>query len=754
MMENEEAVGSVFTLVSESAGEKDTSTMTASQMIRIEEKASRGAKLLRTIWSTRMLTDVEDKRTFIKIALRELVIYTTYLVLLMIISFLMMNTNAYYYYVSVHDLVVGPYDGDNAVAFDDIGSLDDIWTYMNSQLLDALYTDAWYNDRNVSDREKGFINFDNKLVGVPRLRQVRVDSSKCLVPPLVGGFFNKCLPAYSYENRGMDPIVPKGDLIPVYTKDAWTYKDLALTGSSSYDAQHGSYDGSGYVQEFSRERNVTQAILQELFHGRWLDEATRAMFLDFTIYNANINMFVIVKLIFEVPYTGGVLPSQDFQAARLLRYTRTQDYFVMICEVLFGVLVLYYIVEELLEICANKWSYFKSIWSFMDIIVIVISVMFGVVVVYTTIRVDTLMDQVIKQNNQRYAHFDLIGYWYGHYIRILSLLVFFAILKLFKYVNFDKSLGQLNATLAVAAADSFGLILMFLCIFFAFAGFSHLAFGYTSNYYRTFTAASYALFRMMVGDINFDELRHAHYVIGPLFFILFILLVFFVLMNMFLAIVDESYRAVKDKLASQKAQMRLGVLIKKSAKEMFARLKKKKRKTVIQILRENNLFNTDYITFDDFRKVLKNEGYGDIELTTTFVKYDEDGDNLLNLQEQKVMEAQLEIAMRKTKKIEIEEDEGVGSDKEDEGEENKEKGGETEYVDPEDYKELLERVAVLEDAMISIVSHANELVTSLEEVEQIKREHREKLVGIIKKQKGQLDEMEPEEPGEPDPQDT
>ena len=36
----------------------------------------------------------------------------------------------------------------------------------------------------------------------------------------------------------------------------------------------------------------------------WIDEGTRAVMIDFTVYNANINLFCVVTLLFEFPPTG------------------------------------------------------------------------------------------------------------------------------------------------------------------------------------------------------------------------------------------------------------------------------------------------------------------------------------------------------------------------------------------------------------------------------------------------------------------
>ena len=51
----------------------------------------------------------------------------------------------------------------------------------------------------------------------------------------------------------------------------------------------------------------------------WVSRATRAVFVDFAVYNANINLFCVVKLIFEFPATGGVIASSEYMTVKLIR---------------------------------------------------------------------------------------------------------------------------------------------------------------------------------------------------------------------------------------------------------------------------------------------------------------------------------------------------------------------------------------------------------------------------------------------------
>lgn len=54
-----------------------------------------------------------------------------------------------------------------------------LFQYAEGPLLDGLHWEKYYNGKAVKQSEKGYIYFENKLLGLPRLRQVRVLNTSC-----------------------------------------------------------------------------------------------------------------------------------------------------------------------------------------------------------------------------------------------------------------------------------------------------------------------------------------------------------------------------------------------------------------------------------------------------------------------------------------------------------------------------------------------------------------------------------------------
>ena len=79
----------------------------------------------------------------------------------------------------------------------------------------------------------------------------------------------------------------------------------------------------------------------------------------------------------------------------MLRYVSRADYYVFAFEIIFICFVIYYMVEEVMEIRKVKLEYFNSAWNVMDCVVILISLFNIIIAAYTELIVSGLL-KVIK----------------------------------------------------------------------------------------------------------------------------------------------------------------------------------------------------------------------------------------------------------------------------------------------------------------------------------------------------------------------
>ena len=129
-----------------------------------------------------------------------------------------------------------------------------------------------------------------------------------------------------------------------------------------------------------------------------------------------------------MPATGGVIPSWTFRTVKLIRYVTVMDYTVLACECLFALFILYYTIEEGIEISRMKCSYFKSFWNILDILVIILSYICLGFNVYRTLAVSKLLDSLLAEPNE-FADFEFLSYWQVGFNSAIAVTVFLAWVK-------------------------------------------------------------------------------------------------------------------------------------------------------------------------------------------------------------------------------------------------------------------------------------------------------------------------------------
>lgn len=197
-------------------------------------------------------------------------------------------------------------------------------------------------------------------------------------------------------------------------------------------------------------------------------------------------MLQFLRLILEYTPTGAAVPYFHFNTLKLLRYVSTQDYFVMACEGILVIYLIYYIIEEVLEFKAHRWEYFKFFWNYVDIGVICL--VFGTIIfnLYRTFEVSTKLKLILDGYDTLYANFGVLSGWQQTYNDIVAVTLFIAWLKVFKYISFNQTLMELQNTLSTCALDMAAFSVMFFIMFLAYAQWGYLIFGYMVFDFKTY----------------------------------------------------------------------------------------------------------------------------------------------------------------------------------------------------------------------------------------------------------------------------
>ncbi|NWW44920.1 PK2L2 protein, partial [Pedionomus torquatus] len=489
----------------------------------------------------------------LKTTLWELVIYIFFLTDLCIVVFGMVSTDMYYLCRVMSQLFLEPpYSEDSHSGFRKIESRADFWKFAEGPLLDGLYWDKGYNNTTMLTIQdnNSHIYYENLLLGVAQIRQLKVHNNTCSIHPYFRSLFKDCYSEYRYQAEDRSDFGLKNG-------SEWKYTS-ASSLVSWYWGYMGLYSSGGYIFTLPQSKEKSLEKLVFLRQNNWLTRGTRIVFIDFSTYNANINLFCIVRLVVEFPATGGALTSSHIYSVKLLRYVTSYDYFLASCEIAFCLFIITFIIQEAKKIIKLKKKYFESAWNCLDVLLLVVSVLTIIFNIYRTAKVSLLMEKLLSDPNE-YPNFYFLAFWQVFYNDLIAVNVFVAWIKIFKYLRFNKTMMQLSSTLSHCAVKILGFTIMFFVIFFAYAQFGYLIFGLQVEEFSSFRNCIFTQFRIMIRDFRFQVIEDANRILGPIYFITFIFFVFFILLNMVLAIINNSYSEVKaefQRLSGEELQIR------------------------------------------------------------------------------------------------------------------------------------------------------------------------------------------------------
>ncbi|KAG5209257.1 hypothetical protein JEQ12_016822 [Ovis aries] len=121
------------------------------------------------------------------------------------VTFGMVNPHMYYLNKVMSSLFLDTsVAGEERTNFKSIRSITDFWKFMEGPLLDGLYWDSWYNNENLYNlKNSSRIYYENILLGLPRVRQLKVRNGTCKVHAFFRSLMDECYDKYTSKNEDM-----------------------------------------------------------------------------------------------------------------------------------------------------------------------------------------------------------------------------------------------------------------------------------------------------------------------------------------------------------------------------------------------------------------------------------------------------------------------------------------------------------------------------------------------------------------------
>ncbi|XP_029385709.1 polycystic kidney disease protein 1-like 2 isoform X2 [Echeneis naucrates] len=460
--------------------------------------------------------------------LREILTYSCFIWMLLLVAYSQRDPNAFFLNQHIRDSF--------SEGISDSMSLDDVFKWLNTSLLGNLF--GVY---------PGFITDGNsKLVGFARLRQLRVQKNSCEFADSVLQFVPDCHALYSREAEDTGSYGNAWNLsvmgnISTGTSSPWRYQTQAQLRAPPVWGKIMLYRGGGFVTELGPDMQNASSTLGYLYRSKWLDVYTQAFFVEFTVYNANVNLFCIVTLMFETSAVGAFQFRSELQSIRLYQSTGGFHIFVMAAEIIYMLFILYYMFLQGKLLKQQRWAYFRNKWNLLELAIILLSWSAMAIFIRRTLLGDR--DMAYYQNHKdQFASFyesamaDLILQ------RLIAFLTLLATVKLWRLLRLNPNMNMITATLQRAWGDISGFLVIIVIAFLAYSIVCNMIYGWRISSYHTLADALLTIICLQIGIFNYDEVLDHNLLLGGLLFGSCIIMVTFVLLNILISVILGAFK--------------------------------------------------------------------------------------------------------------------------------------------------------------------------------------------------------------------
>ncbi len=320
------------------------------------------------------------------------------------------------------------------------------------------------------------------------------------------------------------------------------------------------YGGGGYIADLSLNLPVSRAIISELRKNSWIDRNTRAIFVEFTIYNPFVNLFCWTNILFEYLPEGGVVPSINTKVFKLYLEDSILGGIMVIAFFAFLICVLIMTVRFILHICRKGKKHFSSFTPWLDFSMILLSI--SVITLYISmyfIAKHTLGK--FRQNGRKFTQFHPVVAIYDLLRYIFGFLLFVSTIRLLTLLRIMRNIKIFGCTLRSTLRPFAFFFLQFSVIYVAYCHVAHLIFCRFLYGYISMTKTLMSVIAFAIKQQNVSIMRDANPILGSLFYITFVLVVIFGLMNIFIATLVHYHHIVKFKMKYDVDYLRNAVTI-------------------------------------------------------------------------------------------------------------------------------------------------------------------------------------------------
>ncbi|RQM20293.1 hypothetical protein B5M09_005546 [Aphanomyces astaci] len=465
---------------------------------------------IKSKWTPEHLRKLREQQRQVRIQLRirEIALYIVYLLFL-------------------NDYVLGPYT-------------DSSLYYFNANLKRPFF-DALYSEKDPVTGDYTILQY-GQVVGGISIGQLRVLPQECTskLPPQAGneksGHFDE-----SVESK-----------LPFGTGNGSNFQWNSISEDSNISdtrrAFFTSYTGATaavYPAPAFRvvlphsNADETKALLASIESNAYMDVQTRAVFVDLTIFNVMLSSVLVLRFAFEVPPSGGVVPTSDSVVAP---YADTSFNFLTHYSML--AVALFFLLYFLLLLRATRkegWPVYRRLETWVQV---ANSVAY---IVMWLLRACAGLDfPNIHVASTSPSNFRSYAFMYNVSMRLAAAVCFLSYVRLILFLDVLPHVNLIVKTVVLSVTQVSSFLFVFGLLVYAYATCYCVVFGSSVEVFSTVSHSYTSLLQSLVGDLDYAPMREASPGMAMLLVVAFTLVAVFVLAHILIAMIIDAYWASKE----------------------------------------------------------------------------------------------------------------------------------------------------------------------------------------------------------------
>jgi polycystin 1L2 len=325
--------------------------------------------------------------------------------------------------------------------------------------------------------------------------------------------------------------------------NAFQYKDADSLQGSPIQGQYATYDGSGYLYELRGKLDYIQGNLSLLKEMQWIDRQTRAVFIEFSVFNPNIDLVMVSTILVEFLSSGSILTTARFDPLNLFAESGQSILsFKILCELIFIGFIIYFTINEIRNILKKDLkTYLNEFWNYLEwAIIITAFVSLGMFLVRLKIA-QQVLDFFKTTGGYGYLKLQKVNDCNQTLTFCLGLCSSLGTLKILKMLQFNRNISLVSSTLRRCFGELMSFTLVFFMIWISFVQLLFSVFGNHLLSYSSFVKSMESAFLIMLGKANAYDFLRVYPVLGPLIYSSYNVVILCFALNLFLSIITDSF---------------------------------------------------------------------------------------------------------------------------------------------------------------------------------------------------------------------